>query len=179
MVSARLTGGIKQQAWSGLCSAERLSRYYNALFSKFHKRQVSWRLTIAGIASLASLLIISGSIANTNTWLLVPGAFASFLAALAAWAGVANDDARYAVIARIASGRWQSTALEWQTLWYELDDLESTQALTRLNELRHSEALLEAEIDCGAHDYRLNEQCAEAAYTVLEQRFRPKHTTEA
>ena len=142
-------------------------------------RQNRWRFAIAGIASLASLLIVSGSIANTNTWLLVLGAFASFLAALAAWAGVANDDARYAVIARIASGRWQSVALERQALWYALDDLEATQALARLDKLRHSEALLEAEIDCGAHDYRLNEQCAGAAYAVLEQRLRPKHATEA
>ena len=179
MASARLTGGIKQQAWSSLCSAERLSRYYDALFSKFHKRQTIWRQAIAGIASLAALLIVSGSILNTNTLLLVLGAFASFLAALAAWTGVANDDARYAVIARIASGRWQSTALEWQALWYALDDLEATEALDRLDGLRHSEALLEAEIDCRAHDYRLNEQCAEAAYAVLQERFRPKHSTEA
>ena len=179
MASARLTGGIKQQTWSGLCSAERLSRYYDALFSRFHKRQVIWRRAIAVIAFLASLLIVSGSIANTNTWLLVPGAFASLSAALAAWAVVANDDARYAVIARIASGRWRCKALEWQALWYELDDLEAPKARNRLDKLRHSEALLDAEIDCGANDYRLNEQCAGEAYTVLEQRFRPKHATEA
>ena len=179
MASARLTGGIKQQAWSGLCSAERLSRYYNALFSKFHKRQVIWRLAFAWIASLAALLIVSGSIFYTNTLLLVLGASTSVLAALAAWAGAANDDVRYEAIARIASGRWRSEALEWQALWYRLEDLEADEALDRLDKLRHSEALLEAEIDCGAHDYHLNKQCAGEAYTVIEQRFGPKHATEA
>lgn len=179
MASAKLTGGIKQQVWSSLCSAERMSRYYHILFSRFHRRKDRWRSAIAGTAAMASLLVVIGTIASPNTALLVAGASASFLAALAAWAGFVTDDARYAVVAKGAAERWQRKATEWQALWYELDDLETDQAIARLDKVKHGEELLEAEIDCGAYDDKLNKQCAEKAYAVIEQRFRPRRATEA
>ena len=94
-----------------------------------------------------------------------------FLVAAASIWVFTTDYSKRSAIAGLASGQWRELALEWERLWYDLDDLNGEEIVGRMRALQQRERIVSAEAQCGPDDDGLNERCAEEAYAVLAARF--------
>ena len=152
------------QVWTGVHSSERLYRYYGRLESKLQRLHVT-SLVFIGVASSGAAAALLGHVPDFQSAILF------FLVAGATiWVFTADYSKRSAV-AGLASGQWRELALEWERLWYDLDNLEGEEIVGRMLALQQRERIVGAEAQCGQDDDGLNERCAEEAYAVLAARF--------
>lgn len=153
------------QVWHGLLDAERLSRYYLAMAA----RQQRWHMGLTAFVVFGSTGAVGSLLLGAPDW--VAAAFAVSVTAAAVFTyfyGHASNAALMVAAAHSCS----DLVLSWRDLWARLDGLEEDDAWQEIQRLKRTEKLATARLPAHLEaDERLNEQCAQDAYTVLGDEY--------
>ena len=153
---------VEERIWHGMADTERLSRYYGRI-SDTHQK---WHLTL-------SLLSILGSVAAAGTLLVdihIAVTVVLFLSVtLVTSLMLVFDFSRKSETARITSRRMRSLYLDLRDLWGNRAD-EEIRSLHRKSRELEERLNADTSVDLIVN-HKLNEQCAEEAYSVLEAEF--------
>ena len=127
--------GHIQQVWTGVHSSERLYRYYGRLESKLQRLHVT-SLVFIGVASSGAAAALLGHLPDFLSAILF------FLVAGATIWVFTADYSKRSAIAGLATGQWGELALEWERLWYDLDDLNGEEIVGRMLALQQRERIV-------------------------------------
>ncbi len=152
-----------EQVWYPLLDAERLTRYYGHLATRFRRLQFVLNMFIAASTTGAAVSLLAQLPDQVSAWLSA-GLF--FMVAVGvAWMSYA-DYSKKATTAFIVSKQCGELALAWRQLWWDMDAPDATKRAQEL-ELRLNQ-ITNVEIDI---DDDLNQQCAEEAYATCQAEF--------
>lgn len=153
---------VEDRIWHGMEDTERLSRYYGRISDTNQKcHLVLSLLSIMGSVAAAGTLLVDVHVAATVFLFLSVTLVTSFM--------LVFDFSRKSETARITSRRMRSLYLELRDLWGNRADEEVRSLHLKSREL---EERLNADTSVDLIvNHKLNEQCAEEAYSVLEAEF--------
>ena len=162
----RVTDQTRNEVWGDMLDADRLSRYYRAMTDRYHRYTVFSRLAIAGsaMAGVVSFIASLPSYAQITFGLII---------AVAVVLDLVVDFQRKAAVLHTITVDIGDAAAEWQDLWGRIESTDENAARDRILELYRKQSTITARTgDIGVTiDRRLNEQCAEATYTVYRQQY--------
>lgn len=150
---------MREQIWYTMLDAERLSRYYARLSTRFQRKQFWLNIAVA-FCSLAAASVLLAQID-----VIVPAVLFFVVSGGVTW-GIFADYSKKAAIANITTKECSAIAVELRQLWRNPgvpDALERAISLEkRLDSITH----VGFEIDD-----KLNEKCAEETYASANQEF--------
>ena len=153
----RESDSMREQIWTGLLNADRVSRYY-AFVSKRHRRRY-WLLT--GLAAVSATGAAASLIAQAPDWL-------SGIVALITAANMIGllllDPSSKATAAGLFSESYGQLANDWRDLWYGDPSQEDIQLLRS----RYSQISAGYELD---EEIDLNERAQREAYATIPGEF--------
>ena len=150
---------MTDRIWNGMVGAERLSRYYGYLATRFRRRHRILSVTVALCSFVAAVLLL----VNVSDWFSA-GLFL-VVAGGTVWGSYA-DYSKKSAIAENMSKQFGGLAVSWRQLWFKwyLSDVAD-----RAEELeRAGSQITESEIDI---DESLNIRCDDEAYKKCYAEF--------
>lgn len=153
------------QVWLGLLDAERLSRYYEAMAARLQR----WHIGLMALIALGSTGAIATLLLNAPAG--VAEVLAGTVALAAAWTSYYGHASKAAMTEAARDG-CAELALRWRDLWARLESLDEADARREIEQLHRQEERATARVP--AHlttRRRLNERCAEEAYSVLGNEY--------
>lgn len=157
------------QAWLGLLDAERLSRYYATMAARLQR----WHMGLMALVALGSTGAVGTLLFNAPAG--VAEGLAGVVAAAAVWTSYYGHASKAAMMEAARDG-CADLALRWRDLWARLESLDEADAWREIQLLQRQEEQATARVP--AHltaKRRLNERCAEEAYSVLGHEYAVAH----
>ena len=162
------TEQTRNAVWQELLDVARLVRYYEALSDR-HRRNhsiVRFLLLAAAASGIAALL----DLLPPSVQLISGG----LVAIIVAWDFV-SDYAKKAAVLHAVSIECSALEIEWCELWADVNDRDLDDAEARRKNQRLARRGLEVTGWAGHADIRedrkLNEECEQAAYRVMADRY--------
>ena len=148
---------MRNQVWSGILEANRLTRYYSALADELRWRQRLFSVFIAVAASGAAATVL----VQAPGWLSAIVLFGTSAAAI--WSHYADYSGKAAKADAVCS-QYQELEIEWRGLWFGKPTTDDVQKL-QLRDIRITTGLNLNE------NKRLNKKSWEEANEVITQEF--------
>ena len=164
-----MTEEYRNQVWYGMLDAERVSRYYMAIAEKMTRRH--FIVTIFVVFAAAS--VSGGLLTNIPSQFVI--SLAAALAFVAIWSSYCDYSRKAAAAAMIADG-CRDISLRWRRLWITQDRYLKDGYLPEIGELEREMDRVTSSREIAwlqlPTDHRINEKCAEEAYSAVEQEFK-------
>ena len=154
-----MTTQHRERVWYGMLDAERLTRYYLRLATRFERYNFALNVVIA-IFSLGAAAVL---LAELPQWISATLFFV--VAGAVIWMSYANYSKKHA-IALMVSKQCSETVLGWRQLWYDLDAPNGAERASDLE--RRLNEITDVELNV---DDKLNQSCAEEAYEVCQAEY--------